>query len=263
MKNIIKSIIYELIKSRLMIILFCLMAAMNILVTILNISENTFHEATTSAMLSEAKSTTFLFAEFFVIAAVGLIAGSDFRDKVANYELMSGHSRIQFYLARSMFSVIFAALMGTILSFIPLVSGNIFYDFGDRLVLGDVILRTFLYFFPYLRLAAFIVILTFIVKNQYAVMGIGYGIISFNTVLSETISNHDNLLTANFNLNLLADYDGWSVYNISKTEGIVNYASYDSSLSTGNVIGTILISIAVMAVYLIIGYGLFRRDDLS
>ncbi len=263
MKNIIKSIIYELIKSRVMMILFFLIAAANILVTILNIAENTFHEATTSAMLSEAKSITFLFAAFFVIATVGIISGSDFKDKVANYELMSGHSRIQVYLARSIFSVFFAALTGTVLSFIPLISGNIIFGFGGRLVLGDVILRTFLYFFPFLRLAAFAVILTFIVKNQYAVMGIGYGIITINTLLSITVSDPENLLTANFNLNLLADYDGWSVYNISKTDGIVNYACYDSSLSIGNVIGTILISIAVMAIYLVIGYGLFRRDDLS
>ena len=94
-------------------------------------------------------------------------------------------------------------------------------------------------------------------------MGIGYGIITINTLFSGIVSDHENLLTSNFNLNLLADYDGWSVYNISKTDGIVNYACYDSSLSIGNVIGTILISIAVMAIYLVIGYGLFRRDDLS
>ena len=95
MNNIIKSMIYELRKSRFVLVLFLVIAAANVLVTVLNISANTFDEATTSAMLSEAKNTTFLFAEFFVIAAVGIIIGSDFKDKVANYELMSGHSRIQ------------------------------------------------------------------------------------------------------------------------------------------------------------------------
>jgi len=29
------------------------------------------------------------------------------------------------------------------------------------------------------------------------------------------------------------------------------------------VVGTILVSVIVMVVYLIIGYGLFRRDDLN
>ena len=94
-------------------------------------------------------------------------------------------------------------------------------------------------------------------------MGIGYGIESLNSIFSGVVSNHDNLLTANFNLNLLADYDGWSVYNLSSTDGIVKYACYDSSLSSEMVVGTILVSVIVMVVYLIIGYGLFRRDDLN
>ena len=94
-------------------------------------------------------------------------------------------------------------------------------------------------------------------------MGIGYGIETLNSVFSGVVSDHDNLLTANFNLNLLADYDGWSVYNLSSTDGIVNYACYDSSLSSGAIVGTILVSVIVMVVYLIIGYGLFRRDDLN
>ena len=263
MNNIIKSMIYELRKSRFVLVLFLVIAAANVLVTVLNISANTFNEATTSAMLSEAKNTTFLFAEFFVIAAVGIIIGSDFKDKVANYELMSGHSRIQVYLARSVFAVILSALLGTVLAFVFLVTGNIFFGFGGRLVLSDVILRTFLYLFPFLRVAAFTVILTFTIKNQYVVMGIGYGIETLNSVFSGVVSDHDNLLTANFNLNLLADYDGWSVYNLSSTDGIVNYACYDSSLSSGAIVGTILVSVIVMVVYLIIGYGLFRRDDLN
>ena len=263
MINIIKSQIYEITRSRLLILLFFLLAGVNTLITVLNIAENTFKEATTSAMLSEAQSDTFIFAEFFVISAVGIICGSDFKDKVANYEILNGHSRINVYLARSLFSIILAAILGTILSFVPLISGNIIFGFGARLELKDVILRTALYIFPYLRVAAFTVILIFIIKNQYAVMGIAYGIVTINTIFSSTSINHENLLTANFNLNLLADYEGWSVYNISKTEGIVNYASYNSSLPYWAVAGTILISLAVMTVYLVIGYGLFRRDDLN
>ena len=263
MTNIVKSIIYEVIRSRLLIFLFLIMAGVNVLVTVLNIAENTFKEATTSAMLSEAHNTVFMFAEFFVVAAVGIICGSDFKDKVANYEILNGHSRIKIYLARSISAVFIASILGAAISFVPLVSGNIFFDFGSRLELGDVIIRTALLFFPYLRLAAFAVILTFVIKNQYAVMGISYGIIMFNTLMSGIVTNHDNLLTANFNLNLLADYEGWTVYNISKAEGIVNYAAYDSSLPMWAVTGTIFVSLAVMLVYLVIGYGLFRRDELN
>ena len=92
MNNIIKSMVYELRKSKLMLVLFLVIAATNVLVTVLNISANTFNEATTSAMLSEAKNTTFLFAEFFVIAAVGIIIGSDFKDKVNEGDFILGGS---------------------------------------------------------------------------------------------------------------------------------------------------------------------------
>ena len=263
MKNIIRSIAYELLRSRLMVYVFILITISNALIAILNIEDNSFHEATGSAMIAEANSLTFLFAEFFVIFAVGVICGSDLTDKVANYEILSGHSRRRVYLARSIFGVLLASVLGLVLSLIPMAAGTAIFGWGHRLVFRDVLIRHLLYVFPFLRIAAFTVILTFLIKNQYAVMGIGYGIVTFNTIASGMVAERANLLTANFNLNLLSAFEGWRVYNLSAADGIVYYATYDSGLSAEAIAGTILLSIALAAVYLLIGYALFQRDDLN
>ena len=46
-------------------------------------------------------------------------------------------------------------------------------------------------------------------------------------------------------------------------QGIVNYSSYSSGLTSELVVGTIAVSLIMTAFYLFMGYALFRRDELK
>ncbi|MBO4864693.1 MAG: hypothetical protein J5517_10015 [Eubacterium sp.] len=263
MKNIIKSIVYEMLHSKMVIRLYVLFMLLQALVVILNAEVSPVSGVKeTSMVLSDGGVLTYEFPIFILTLIVGVICGEDYRDKVANYEVLSGHSRKSIYLARSLFAIFSAAALCLILSFIPLIAGNLYMGWGSTLKLGDVVARYLLLFFPYLRLAAFLAMITFLIKNQYIMMALGFLIMFGSTLLSDLLGA-SNYYVSIYNFKMLTEYKSWSIYNIDPVRGLIDYHAYDSSLTSGMVIGTIAVSLAMTAFYLIMGYALFRRDELS
>ena len=188
MKNIIKSIVYEMLHSKMVIRLYVLFMLLQALVVILNAEVSPVSGVKeTSMVLSDGGVLTYEFPIFILTLIVGVICGEDYRDKVANYEVLSGHSRKSIYLARSLFAIFSAAALCLILSFIPLIAGNLYMGWGSTLKLGDVVARYLLLFFPYLRLAAFLAMITFLIKNQYIMMALGFLIMFGSTLLSDLL----------------------------------------------------------------------------
>ena len=263
MKNIMKSILYEVLHSKLLIRIYLLFILVQAFIGILNLDAFHPEQPTVSNMLADGGYIAYEFPLFVLALIVGTMVGEDYRDKVANYEVMSGHSRKSIFLARSLMATFIAAFACSVLAFIPMLAGSVFADWGNTLVLKDVVIRYLLMFFPFLRLAAFLTVLTFIIKNNYLVMAVGFGMMFVNSMLSEMLKNNENFFISMFNLKLLTCFDGWNIYNVDPQSGVVYYNSFISSVSPKLVIGTIAVSLLMTAFYLFMGYALFRRDDLN
>ncbi|MBR6402693.1 MAG: hypothetical protein IKS48_04865 [Eubacterium sp.] len=261
MKNIIKSIVYEILHSKLLLRMYLLFLGLYVFVAIINIDTGE-GAGKTSGMLADGGALVYEIPIFVLALVVGVICGEDYKDKVANYEVLSGHSRKRIFLARSLFAIIAASVSCLVISFIPLIAGNIYAGWGNKLVLGDVVSRYLLLIFPYMRLAAFLVVITFVVKNHYAMMAIGFFIMEASIVMAE-LTNKANVYISIYNMKMLTSFDSWNIYNTDPVEGIIEYSSYNSSLNSEMVIGTIVVSLALTAFYLFLGYALFRRDELS
>ena len=258
MKNIMKSIGYEILHSKMIIRLYILFIAFMVLVTVLNTDSTGI-----SGLLADNVTLPYEFQTFIVAIIVGIICGSDFPDKVANYEIMSGHSRVSIFLARALMAIGVAAILATVLSFVPIVFGNAVFKWGNKLVLSDVVIRNLLLFFPYVRIAAFMVVLTFLVKNPYVIMASGFVMMMGGSILGDMMQNGSNVFISIYNMKLLCTYDGWSTYNLDPVKGIVEYNAYNSSVTTSLVLGTIIVSLLMTAFYLFMGYALFRRDEMN
>lgn len=262
MKNIMKSIWFEILHSKLLIRIYVAFVIIMGLIAVLNVNIDTQNTGA-SGMITDNATIIYEFPVFILALIVGVICGEDYKDKVANYEILSGHSRISIFFARSLMGIIPGAVLATILCFIPLIVGTLVGGWGNELVLSDVIIREFLIFFPMLRLAAFFALLTFMIKNQYIMMAIGFVVSMFQTILNEMLSYSKSVYVSIFNMGLLMSFDGWSIYNVDPGEGIQYYHSYVSSVSMQLVIGTIVVSLLMTAFYLFMGYALFRRDELN
>ena len=262
MKNIMKSIWFEILHSKLMIKIYVAFIIVMGLIAVLNVNIDT-QKTGVSGMLASNPEIIYQFPIFILALIVGTICGEDYKDKVANYEVLSGHSRKSIFFARSLMGITVGAVLATFLCFVPIIVGTMIGGWGDELILSDVIIRCLLFIFPMLRLAAFFALLTFIIKNPYIMTAIGFVVSMSNSLLSGMFSHSKSIYISIFNMALLTKYDGWSLYNVEPQGGIVQYHSYISALSPGLVIGTIAASLVMTAFYLFMGYALFRRDDLN
>ncbi len=261
MINIMKSIWYEIIRSKLLINIYLLFVGIMGLITVLNI--NTGEKAGTSGMITSSPEIIYEFPIFILALFVGVICGSDYKDKVGNYEILSGHSRISIFLARSLMGILVGAVFSTLLCFIPIIAGTIIGGWGNAVAMNDVIIRQLLMIFPMLRLAAFFALLTFLIKNQYIMMAVGWVVSMSPTILNGMLAKGNNVYISIFNMGLLNSYDGWKIYNVDPVDGIVSYNSYIGTVTSGMVIGTVAASLLMVGFYLFMGYALFRRDELN
>ena len=262
MKNIMKSIWYEILHSKMMIRIYILFMVIMGLFAVLNVGDSV-QKGHASGMVAENPLLIYEFPIFMLSIIVGIICGEDYKDKVANYEVLSGHSRKSIFFARSLMGIIVGSVLSTILCIVPLIVGIIVDGWGDALVLSDVIIRILLLFFPMFRLAAFLALITFLVKNQYVMMASGFVIMMGCSLLQTVITDSKNIFISIFNMALLLSFDSWSIYNLDPVNGLVTYNSYVSTVTPELVIGTITASLVMTAFYLFMGYALFRRDDLS
>ena len=264
MKNIMKSIWYEIYHSKLMIRIYIVFIFVMGLIGFLNSeTERGTYSAGASGMLADIHEVTYEFPIFILALIVGIICGEDYKDKVANYEVLSGHSRKSIFFARTLMGIIIGSVFATLLCFVTILTAWLKTGWGDSLVFGDVMIRTCLMIFPMLRLAAFFAVLTFLIKNPYIIMAIGFITCMSPALLNNMLAHSKSIFVSIFNMALLCDYKGWSIYNIDPSEGIVYYNSYESSVSSGLVIGTIVASLVMTVFYLFMGYALFRRDELN
>ena len=259
MKNIIKSLCYDVVRSKSFIRIVAFFMIIMGLLTFLNINLDGDVPGTSGMIVSNA-DLTFLMGILFVGIMIAMLTGEGFADKTSNYEVMSGHSRISVIMARGAFGAVVSALILTAASFIPIIVGNVFYGWGDALRLGDVIIRQLLFFFPFLRLSAFVVSMLYIIRNQYVIMALGNALLLFVNLVPHIQKSYFSSIS---NLELLTAYEGWSIYNLDPAKGVVEYVAYDSSIDSKMVIGTIAVSMVMTAFYLILSYAVFRLDDID
>ncbi|MCR4648282.1 MAG: hypothetical protein K5776_04305 [Lachnospiraceae bacterium] len=258
MNKLIKSIFYEQIKSKAIPLIFLIFAAIFIIIPIIGVNES----LGMSDYILENSTLTFVFQLVFLGLSVGMICCGDMKDKVANYEVLSGHSRIQVYMARFITSVLIGTVLTMVLSFLPVLTGTAVYGWGDRLSFREVIIRQLLYVFPYLRLTAFLVFVSFLVRNKYVMMAIGV-ILGIGSLLSFTIFSAVSscVYISVYNLKYLSDYVTWQIYNIN-SGGVYKYYTGSSAITTELVLGTIGVSLLMVVIYWIAGYALFRKSEM-
>lgn len=262
MKNLIKSQLYQLKKDRLvqitfvgMLLILLMMVYINQLLAVTEASG--LDTVTGGGYFANNLSAVIMVGLMFVIISVPRICGWDFTDKTTNYELLSGHIRRDVFFSRVIVSLLSGVIGWLILFCAPLAVSCIINGWGEKLPLSAAILRSILMLFPTVRLVCELTCLTFILKNPYIAMGIGYVMLMLE--VSPMLSVKNSFMLGISNLSLLGTVEIWTTYGLS---GNINYI-FDASLSAGDIAGTILISLGVSLLALFIGYIFFKNDDIN
>lgn len=258
MKGIIKAQFFQIVRDKVIRGMFMVALLMQVLVVMLPIWLDTEAATTAGEFFATQSDVTLSFPMFFLIVVTGQICGADFLDKTHNYELMIGHRRHGVYLGRVIPALLTGGIGALLLTMLPIVIYASLYGWGTKVALGQVLLRWILMLFPFLRMVCEFAFLTFLIKNPYVVMGLGYVAFMVSAALSGMMEACSVFLGIT-NLSLLLVVSKWTTYGLGDD---INYI-FDASLSGEIVWGTVAASVVIGLVALYLGYVFFKNDDMN
>jgi ABC-type transport system involved in multi-copper enzyme maturation permease subunit len=199
----------------------------------------------------------------FVLVLTSRICGWDYADKTINYEILAGHSRKTIYGSRVLTSFLWCFAGVIFMNVLPVIVFSVLHGWGNNMDFWGALLRGILVLFPLFRLICEFILLTFLLKNGYLSMIIGYVIYVISVVAAELVEEiSDVTLTVQFtvsNIMSLMDFSNYKLGYVNGEDVMIFSTSLDGSL----IIGTIGVSVVVGVICLLIGYEVFRKSDMS
>lgn len=260
MKNIVKAQFFQIVRDKIIKYMVVITLLMQVLMVMLPIWLDTQEPTTGGEFFATDGGATFMFPFFFIILVTAQICGADFLDKTQNYELAGGHRRYEVYLGRVIAAAIVGGLGALFFTILPVGIYTALYGWGTKVAFGPVLLRWVLMLFPYLRLVCEFAFITFIVKNPYVGMGLGYVVFMLTmAILSGTTIEVNSVFLGITNLTLLNMVGEWATYGLGND---INYI-FDASISAGTIWGTVAASVVFGAAALYLGYVFFKNDDVN
>ncbi len=264
MRNIIKAQFYQLTKEVIPLFTFIGVTACSILISIFVDDNSYINDAPVSGGESFANNMIgfITFSMLFVAITVPLMCGNDFLDKTTNYELLSGHIRRDVFFGRAIPPIIVGTLGCVLSSTAPIIATTIRNGWGDDISIGDVAFRVFLLLFPVIRIICELIFLSFLLKNPYIVMALGWvGIMIGNMlVIGNMLGFTSSYFTLGFTtITKVITVDVWTTYGLEENVNLV----FDTALPVSDIIISILSSVIISAACLYLGYIFFKKDDLN
>ena len=170
MKNIMKSQLYQLRKERLVWLVYIGLLLMPIANIFLQGELTLEGDYPTQAFLAENGFFYVFVSLMFLFTLAGFAGCGDFLDKTVNYELMTGHKRIEVYLGRVIPCLIVGVIGFAVMTALPLIVNTAMHGWGTKLDIGEMVLRYCLLIFPIIRILCTALFFVFVIKNPYIVM---------------------------------------------------------------------------------------------
>ena len=204
-----------------------------------------------------------IFLVMVFVILVPRIGGWDLTDKTLNYEIMAGHSRKEVYFGRVILSLVWSMLSGIVIMVLPVMMMTMINGWGENVNVLDVVIRYMLVLFPMFRFICELVLLTFLLRNCYAAMLIGwmfFGVSLIGSMLYVELT--EKKLTVQLAVSNMTALFGFENYKLEYIGG-EDIPVYSAGLSSSMAGSTILVSLLVGGACLAIGYVVFRKRDMS
>ncbi|MDE7120628.1 MAG: hypothetical protein K2O42_00495 [Oscillospiraceae bacterium] len=258
MRNLLKSIHYQMRHDLFVVILFLIAS---IISGVIIISDVNFSSITGSEFLAVFGMSYPILFMILISMLTTRICGWDFMDKTLNYEILAGHTRNQVYWAKVCASLLWCLTSCLIITVLPVLVVTMIYGWEASINPGSAVLCFVLAIFPMIQFISEIVLLTFLVKNYLiaAVIScmLGEFVVMIDMVMT-SLGYQSMLFLALPNLIALFDFSNYHMGYVNGEDVMV----IDMALTTPVILMTILSSVLISAICLILGSVRFRKSDL-
>lgn len=262
LKNIIKAQNYQLVRSRNLrsvVIGFSALTLLFVFIIHNNGGEYPLKGSEICSMLISMLSTFNLLLSAVVTS---MVCGDDFGDRAVNFELSSGTRRIYSFLGRAL-PAIFFSTGAVLLQYVIMTAGAaaVSSTWGCELEIGGVIQRTLIALPIFMRLSAFCVLLTYIIKKPIAVVIILQAIAVMMSMLADEggLALSTSLMSGMTSLSKALSFRKWYTFALGGDQRII----CEPYLTAGEWIPLVLVSLSAAAAYIAAAYHFFLKDDLK
>lgn len=264
MFNLIKAQNYQLKRDNFMIYVILFSLAYTALITYFGINEGIKSGEMNGGLFlasnGQAYSMLYLFP---VLGFTSRICGWDFNDKTINYEVLAGHKRSDIFLSRTLVTFLWVFVGALAMTILPIGVITIIYGWGVNMSFGAALARFALCFLVLLRTTCCFICMTFLARNCFITLIFGYLLYEVEmmayTLVNELTKNIEiTWQLAASNLMELLDFSNYELGYVDG-EDVVHFIT---DMEPSFLIGTIVISLVLSAVYLLLGYTVFRRSDI-
>lgn len=259
MKNIIKSQLFQLKKDKISIFTFIAIAVVELLLVYMMYGTNKTYDGVIIGGEEVARTLSMfaLLPQFFMYIFTAQSIGADFKDKTCNYEIMSGHTRLQVFFGRAIPTIIISVLGTISLMAIPCIAITAIYGWGNTVSHVDYIIRLLLMIFPVIRITCEFILFSFIIRNPYVIMGLSY--VGFMALgINESILHNYTPVLGFTTINNISTIDFWYTYGLDTD---IRYI-YETAMPAGDIVSIIVVSLLFAAAALYLGYVFFKNDDM-
>ncbi len=258
MKNLMKAQLYQLKKNRIMYLLFAALMVIGIVGVSGEMSYRDWQISGGEYIGSGGYFVLAMHAMLLVTTLTAEICGADFLDKTGNYEFMVGYRRKDIYFSRVSLSALLCIpialfMIGAVVATAVLLGG-----WGTELVAGDVLLRILLLVFPIFRLICEFTFLSYVLKNQYIVMGFGVFLWMAGAVIS--YPKEAMVWSSIGAMQKLLSFPSISKFYLGSD---IEINIYESAVSAGDALSVMFISLLAGVFFLWLGYQFFKKDDMN
>ncbi len=262
MLNIMKSIRYQTARDN--VTYYALLAAIGAIFLGLSDEGKPF-ELTGSLYYVKIPITTMALVFLFSIL-VTRICGWDYSDKTMNYEILIGHSRKNVYWSRVITAFTICMPIGILLLVLPATVLSLMNGWGPSLDMEDTAVRILIAIAPVFRMFCECVFLTFITKSCYLglitsflFLELGYSILMTMDMMKVVNAEYLYLINSYYTVEKMLTFEDFSFEYINGAD----VAVYSASIEPTTIILVTVVSLAVSAACLILGYLYFRKSDMK
>lgn len=204
-----------------------------------------------------------LFLPYIMSCIIGAkIIGSDMGDKTINYEVMSGHSRIEAFWGRVATAYIWNISICIVVSALPIGIVTLVLGWGNNFVFSQLFIKYLINIASSLRIMGLVVIFTTITNHPVAGGFITYGVLNLSMLPMMLISEF--LDTKIYHVFAMSDilYMSEILNTVTIVHGEEMVEKYVLNVSPRFCIESILITFLVSVIYLLFAFGIFKKRDM-
>ena len=261
MKNIMRAQTYQILHSRNVRAVITGFSVLTVIFAALvqnNAGETPLKASEVCSTLMAILTT---FCTLLTVIVTAMICGDDFTDRAVNFELTSGARRIDSYMGRAVLAMCFASLAAVLQYVIMVMTASLLSDsWGCEVAFGGLVQRIIISIPVFLRISAFYIMLSYIIKKPIAVIVASQLISVIISIISGSGTGRKSieLLTGVGSLSRVASFEQWYTFALDGSTHII----CESYVTAGDTASLVIVSVIFAAAYLAVGYGFFSKDDL-